>query len=108
MRPLITGNNACHLVWITAERKHLEQLKECVKKLRVIFPEFAPANLFLTEIINRQIQGREMVITVANWNKQKQAILDTFKPSSCTDIPMSLEDIFIECTKPNAEAIANG
>ncbi len=83
----------------------LEELKERVKKLRVIFPESAPANLHLTEIINQQIQGREMVITVANWNKQKQTVLETFKPSSCTEIPMSLEDIFIECTKPNPESI---
>ncbi|TKJ39302.1 MAG: hypothetical protein CEE38_00745 [Planctomycetes bacterium B3_Pla] len=86
----------------------LEQLKERIRKLRVIFPEAAPTDLYLTEIVNRQTSGREMVITVANWNRQKQAILDTFKPSSCTEIPMSLEDIFIECTKPNAEAIANG
>ena len=83
----------------------LEELKERVKKLRVIFPESAPANLHLTEIINQQNQGREMVITAANWNKQKQTVLDTFKPSSCTEIPMSLEDIFIECTKPNPEYI---
>jgi len=79
----------------------LEELKNSVKKLRVIFPQSAPENLHLTEIINQQIQGREMVITVANWNQQKQAILETFKPSSSTEIPMSLEDIFIECTKPN-------
>ena len=83
----------------------LEQLKERVKKLRVIFDESVPANLYLTEIINQQIQGREMTITVANWNGQKQAILETFKPSSCTEIPMSLEDIFIECTRPGAEAV---
>ncbi len=83
----------------------LEQLKERVKKLRVIFPEAAPADLYLTEIVNRQTSGREMVITVANWNKQKQAILETFKPSSCTEIPMSLEDIFIECTRVNQEPI---
>jgi ABC-2 type transport system ATP-binding protein len=83
----------------------LEQLKERVKKLRVIFSESVPANLYMTEIINQQIQGREMVITVANWNKQKQAILETFKPSSCTEIPMSLEDIFIECTRPNPELV---
>jgi ABC-2 type transport system ATP-binding protein len=83
----------------------LEELKERVKKLRVIFPESAPPNLYLTEIINQQIQGREMVITVANWNKQKQTVLETFKPSSCTEIPMSLEDIFIECTKPNPKSI---
>jgi ABC-2 type transport system ATP-binding protein len=83
----------------------LEQLKERVKKLRVIFSESVPANLYMTEIINQQIQGREMTITVANWNKQKQAILETFKPSSCTEIPMSLEDIFIEGTRPNPEPI---
>jgi ABC-2 type transport system ATP-binding protein len=85
----------------------LEELKKRVKKLRVIFPEAAPANLYLTEIINQQIQGREMVITVANWNQQKQAILETMKPSSCTEIPMSLEDIFIECTKPTSESITS-
>jgi ABC-2 type transport system ATP-binding protein len=83
----------------------LEELKERVKKLRVIFPESAPPNLHLTEIINQQIQGREMVITVANWNKQKQTTLEIFKPSSCTEIPMSLEDMFIECTKSNPEYI---
>jgi len=86
----------------------LEELKNRVKKLRVIFPQSAPKNLHLTEIINQQIQGREMVITVANWNQQKQAILETFKPSSCTEIPMSLEDIFIECTKPNPVPITGG
>jgi len=84
----------------------LEELKERVKKLRLIFPESAPANLHLKEIINQQNEGREMVITVVNWNQQKQALVDVFKPSSCTEIPMSLEDIFIECTKPNPESIA--
>ncbi len=77
---------------------HLEQLKERVTKLRLIFPDQPPADLHLTEIINQQSQGRELVITVANLNEQKQAIIETFKPSSCTKIPMSLEDIFIECT----------
>ena len=84
----------------------LEELKNRVKKLRLIFPEQAPPNLHLTEIINQQNQGREMVITVANLNKQKQAVIDTFKPSSCTEIPMSLEDIFIECTKPVPAAVS--
>ncbi|NQT00909.1 MAG: ABC transporter ATP-binding protein [Planctomycetes bacterium] len=83
----------------------LEELKERVKKLRVIFPESAPQNLYLKEIVNQQIDGRERVITVANWNGQKQTVLDSFKPSSCTEIPMSLEDIFIECTKPSPEPI---
>jgi len=83
----------------------LEQLKQRVRKLRVIFDESAPAHLYLTEIINQQIDGREMVLTVANWNEQKQALLETFKPSSCIDVPMSLEDIFIECTRPLSEIV---
>lgn len=84
---------------------HLEDLKKRVKKLRIIFPKQAPQDLHLTEIINQQIQGRELTITVANFNQQKQAIINTFGPSDCIDIPMSLEDIFIECTKPQHQPI---
>jgi ABC-2 type transport system ATP-binding protein len=81
----------------------LEDLKKRVRKLRLIFPGTPPENLYLTEIVNRQTQGRELTITVANWNDRKQALLETFKPQSCTEIPMSLEDIFIECTRPNPQ-----
>ena len=83
----------------------LEDLKDRVKKLRLIFPAEAPADLHLTDIINQQHQGRELVITIANLNEQKRAIIETFKPSSCTDIAMSLEDIFIECTSPETMPI---
>jgi len=84
----------------------LDELKNRVKKLRVIFPEAPPENLHLTEIIDRQIQGREMTLTVANWNRQKQNMLELFKPTSCTEMPMSLEDIFIECTQPVSAVVA--
>jgi len=83
----------------------LEDLKKRVTKLRVIFPQQAPQDLYLTEIINQQVHDREMVLTVANWNDRKQAILDTFRPSSCTELPMSLEDIFIECTRPSMAGV---
>jgi len=83
----------------------LEHLKDRVKKLQVVFPERPPDDLYLTEVVNQQRQGREMVLTVANWNTQKQAILETFKPSSCDEIPMTLEDIFIECTKPVTQGV---
>jgi ABC-2 type transport system ATP-binding protein len=80
----------------------LEQLKSRIKRLRIIFSKQAPDDLYLTEVVNRQAQGREMVLTVANWNAQKQAILETFRPENCTELPMTLEDIFIECTGPTA------
>jgi ABC-2 type transport system ATP-binding protein len=84
----------------------LDELKSRIKKLRIIFPERAPEDLYLTDIVNQQKQGREMVLTVANWNPQKQAILETFRPESCTEMPMSLEDIFIECTRPASAAVS--
>lgn len=83
----------------------LEELKSRIRKLRLIFPEAAPEDLCLTEIVNQQKQGREMILTVANWNPQKQALLETFHPESCTELPMSLEDIFIECTRPAASVV---
>jgi ABC-2 type transport system ATP-binding protein len=85
----------------------LEELKQKVKKLRLIFPEKAPANLHLTEIITQKINGREIIVTIANFNEQKSAVLDVFKPDSCTEIPMSLEDIFIECTNPEPVSLLN-
>lgn len=80
----------------------LDELKNRVKKLRLIFPQDAPQQLHLTEVIRQRNAGREMVITVANWNRQKKAMIETFKPASCDEIPMSLEEIFIECTHPDA------
>ncbi len=84
----------------------LDELKNRVKKLRVIFPERTPEDLYLMDIIRRQAMGREMVLTVANWNPQKQAILETFGPESWTEMPMTLEDIFIECTRPASAVVS--
>ncbi len=83
----------------------LDELKRRVRKLHVRFPAEAPETLYLTEIINQRNFGREMTLTVANWNPQKQAILDTFGPESCTEIAMTLEDIFIECTRPSTAPV---
>lgn len=77
----------------------LEQLKNRVKKLRVTFPGSAPDNLPLTGIINQKTDRREIMLTVANYDAQKRAMIETFKPESITQTPMSLEDIFIECTR---------
>ncbi len=83
----------------------LDALKDRVKKFRVLFPAEPPENLYMTEIVNRETAGREMILTVVNWNPQKQAILETFGPTNCIELPMTLEDIFIECTKPAKGAI---
>jgi hypothetical protein len=74
-----------------------------VRKLRVIFENEPPKEIPITEIITEKRQGRELTISVANWNQSKQTILNTFKPTSCTEMPMTLEEIFIECTASGAE-----
>ncbi len=82
----------------------LEEMKRRVRKLRVIFDDEPPREFPITEIIAQKRQGREVTISVANWNQHKQTILNTFKPASCTDIPMTLEEIFIECTASGSNA----
>ncbi|MBN2378092.1 MAG: ABC transporter ATP-binding protein [Sedimentisphaerales bacterium] len=79
----------------------LDQLKNRVKKIRLIFDRSAPTELHLTDIISQQYDNRELILTIANWNRQKQTYLQTYNPTSLTEIPLSLEDIFIECTNPN-------
>ncbi len=76
----------------------MEELKTRVRKMRVIFDETVPEELYISGVISRKDSGREMVITVADWNEQKQAYLETCKPKECVDIPLSLEDMFVEIT----------
>ena len=83
----------------------LEQLKERVKKMRIIFKDSVPKDLYLTEIINKKQYDHELVITAANWNEHKRAMLETFGPESVDEVPMTLEDIFIECTNPEPISI---
>jgi ABC-2 type transport system ATP-binding protein len=82
----------------------LEELKRRVQKLRVIFDGEPPREFPIAEIIAEKRQGREIILIVANWNENKQKILDIFKPASCTEIPMTLEEIFIECTASGDDA----
>jgi ABC-2 type transport system ATP-binding protein len=82
----------------------LEELKKRVRKLRLIFEVEPPKELPIMDLIAEKRQGREIIITVANWNETKQTILNVFKPTSCTEIPMTLEELFIECTSSGADA----
>lgn len=84
----------------------LEELKRRVRKFRLIFKDGVPDKLYLTDIIREQRSEGELVITVVDWDGMKQAILDLYKPANCIDVPMTLEDIFIECTNPRPVAIA--
>ena len=48
-----------------------------------------------------------MTLTVANWNVQKQAMIEALGPVDCAEIHMGLEDLFLECTGAQA-IVRNG
>lgn len=83
----------------------LDHLKEHVKKLRLIFPGRAPDQLPMTDIINSRAEGRELILTVAHLTSQKRHFLQTFGLETIEEIPMTLEDIFIECTRANRSPV---
>ncbi|MBN1437367.1 MAG: ABC transporter ATP-binding protein [Sedimentisphaerales bacterium] len=76
----------------------LDELKTRVKKLQVVFADDSLVDLHMTDVIRAKRSGRELVLTVANWCEQKQALLDTYRPEVCREVPMTLEDIFVEIT----------
>ena len=76
----------------------LEQLRQRIKKVRMVFADTVPPDLCLTEVINRRVEGREVTLTVANWNAQKQAMIEALRPTDYSEIQMGLEDLFLECT----------
>jgi ABC-2 type transport system ATP-binding protein len=76
----------------------LEQLRRRIRKIRLVFAEAPPPEIPVTEVINKRAEGREVTLTVANWNDQKQAMIETLRPTDCSEIEMGLEDLFLECT----------
>ncbi|HPD46311.1 MAG TPA: ABC transporter ATP-binding protein [Anaerohalosphaeraceae bacterium] len=78
----------------------LEELKRRICKVQIIFAESPPDDLPLTGIIRQQRSGTEVIITVANWDAAKRAVVEAFRPQHVAEIPMTLEDLFIECTNP--------
>ena len=76
----------------------LAHLREHIRKFRLVFAEPAPAQIPIADLINSKQAGREVVLTAANWSDQKQAMLETLNPIDITEIPMSLEDVFLECS----------
>lgn len=77
----------------------LEGLKKRIRKFRLIFEQQVPAQLHLTDVIRRQREGREMILTAADWTDTKYRILEAFRPQSIVEIPLNLEDVFLECTR---------
>jgi ABC-2 type transport system ATP-binding protein len=80
----------------------LEGLKNRIRKFRVIFSEPVPDHLYLSELLHQKKEGRELVFTAVNWNPIKMKMIEALQPQEIVEIPMNLEEIFLECmrTKP--------
>ena len=84
----------------------LDELKRRVKKLRLTFAEAPPAEVGLTDVIACRREGREMLITLANWNEHKRTLLEAYRPETWSEVGLTLEDIFVETTNPQPAALA--
>ncbi len=76
----------------------LERLKQLIRQMRIIFTEAAPQRVDITDIIRCRRGGRELLITIANWDENKRRVIESYRPESIVEVPMTLEDIFVECT----------
>jgi len=83
----------------------LEALKRRVKKLRLTFAEEAPEELALTDVVACRREGREMLITLANWDEHKRMVLEAYGPETWSEVGLTLEDIFVEATHPQGEVL---
>jgi len=81
----------------------LEGLKKKIRKFRLIFEREAPKQLYLIDLIRQQNEGREMIITAADWTDTKYRMLQALSPQNVIEIPMNLEDVFLECTRTENE-----
>ncbi len=76
----------------------LEALKQRVTQVRVIFKESPPPSIPLTDVIQCHTEGREVLLTAANWTDQKRAMIEALGPTECCVESMGLEDIFLACS----------
>jgi ABC-2 type transport system ATP-binding protein len=76
----------------------LEELKRRIRKWRILFEGEPPIDLPIRDIVRLERGERELMLTIADWNERKQAMIESLKPSEMIEVPMSLEDLFIECT----------
>ena len=76
----------------------LEALKQRATQVRVIFKESPPPCIPLTDVIRCHTEGREVLLTTANWTRQKRDMIEALGPIECCETQMGLEDIFLACT----------
>jgi ABC-2 type transport system ATP-binding protein len=76
----------------------LEALKQRVTQVRVIFNESPPPLIPLNDVIRCRVEGREVMLTAANWTEHKRAMIEALGPAECCEQQMSLEEIFLACS----------
>lgn len=75
----------------------VEDLLDSVRRVRLAFPEQVPRELACAGTLRKQLDGREAVLIVRDFDEEKlSAQLRGFGPSSCEFERLTLEDAFVE------------
>jgi len=74
----------------------LDDLKESVKKIRITFEDEAPETVDLPGAIKIRHRGRDLLVTVTGFNREKLLEIENRFPGKVEVQDIDLEDIFIE------------
>ncbi|MDD3925502.1 MAG: ABC transporter ATP-binding protein [bacterium] len=73
----------------------LEEVKENIKQIKLLFDAEPPSDIDLPGIVKRQSSGRELLLTVRDYTPQLTESLGRYNPRSVEVLDMCLEDIFV-------------
>jgi len=73
----------------------LDELKDSVKQIRIIFEDKIPDTISLPELLKKEVLGHELVLTVKDYSPEVLKKLEGFNPKSTEVLDLTLEDIFV-------------
>ncbi|MBU0534208.1 MAG: ABC transporter ATP-binding protein [Candidatus Omnitrophica bacterium] len=79
----------------------MEELKNSVKKIRLIFEDKVPKSVVFPNILKKETSGHEMIFTVKDFGPETLKSFTKFNPKNTEVLDLNLEEIFIALVGKN-------
>jgi len=73
----------------------LEELKNSVKKIRLIFEDKIPQDIPFKNILKKEISGHELLLTVKDFDSEILQLTSKLNPKNTEVLDLNLEEIFV-------------
>ncbi|MDD3927306.1 MAG: ABC transporter ATP-binding protein, partial [bacterium] len=77
----------------------VEQAKEAVKRIRVVFDDVVPEKVVLPGLLESRAAGRELMLTVRDFTPETVKAVSRYNPLSVEVLDQCLEDVFVALVK---------